>query len=157
MTIDWMDGMPFVFSIVLKLASSVPDTFYTNVLIRDIPDTYPLTEDQKGTIAGQALDANERVVFIVTMLGSILSAAVICLKKQSTTMFIILLLVLVIATALGIFRMNSFPLGYLETRITKRKIRRATFVTIGLVILDLLLGCLSVFLQGPIDTSTHGS
>ena len=154
MNSDWMDGMPFVFSIVLKLASNVPDTFYKNLLFRDIPDNYRLTDDQKETIAAQALDANERVVFIVTMLGSILLAAVICLKKQHPAIFVVLLLLLVIAAALGIFRMNSFPLGYLETRITKRKIRRATLVTVGLVILDFMLGCLSVFLPGPAETHT---
>ena len=152
MTQDWMEGMPFVFSIVLKLASNIPDTFYINLLLRDIPDNYHLTDDQKETIAAQALDGNERVVFIVTMLGSILTAAVICLKKQHPSVFIILLLVLLIAAALGIFWMNSYPLGYLETRVTAKKIRRATLVTIGLVALDLLLGCLSVFLQGPMDT-----
>ena len=157
MTTDWMDGMPFVFSIVLKLASNIPDTFYKNLLIRDIPDNYRLTDDQKETIASQALDANERVVFIVTMLASILLAAVLCLKKQHPAIFVILLLILLIAAALGIFRMNSFPLGYLETRIMKRKIRRATLVTVGLVILDLILGCLSVFLPGATDVAPHGS
>jgi hypothetical protein len=157
MTSDWMDGMPFVFSIVLKLASAIPDTYYRNLLIRDMPD-YKLSTDQKETIAAQALDANERVVFIVTMLGSILLAAVICLKKQHPNLFVILLLFLCIAAALGIFRMNSFPLGYLETRISimKKQVRRATLVTVGLVALDVVLGCLSVLLPtgGP-DTPTN--
>jgi uncharacterized membrane protein (DUF485 family) len=151
-----MEGMPFVFSIVLKLASNIPDTFYINMLLRDIPDNYQLTNDQKETIAGQALDGNERVVFIVTMLGSILSAAVICLKKQHPDLFIVLLFILVMSATLGILRMNSFPLGYLETRVTAKKIRRATLVTIGLVALDLILAGLSVFLQGPIDAHAPG-
>jgi len=47
---------------------------------------------------------------------------------------------------LGIFKMNSFPLGYLETRVGKSKMKRSTFVTIGLVILDVILGGLSVVL-----------
>jgi lipopolysaccharide export LptBFGC system permease protein LptF len=117
---DWMDGMPFVLSIVLKLASSIPDTFYASLLIRDMPDNYKLTEDQKKTIAAQALDASERLVFIVTMFSSILLAAVICLKKHHTSLFVVLLLILVVAALLGILRINSFPLGYLETRNTIR-------------------------------------
>src|SRR5260370_4301380 len=77
--------------------------------------------------------SNGRVSPTMTMLGSILLAAVICLKKQQTTMFVLLLLILVIAATLGIFRLNSFPLGYLETRINlaKKQVRRATLVTIG--------------------------
>jgi hypothetical protein len=141
-----MDGLPFVFSIVLKLASTIPDTFYSNLLVRDIPENYKLTPEQKETIASQSLDANERVVFIVTMLGSILSAAVICLKKQHINVFVLLLLVLVTAATLGIFKMNSYQLGYLETAVGKYKIKRSTFVTIGLVGLDLVLGALSVAL-----------
>jgi hypothetical protein len=151
MTRDWMDGLPFIFSIVIKLGSSIPDEFYTNTLIRDIPATYSLNEDQKKTIAGQALDGNERIVFIVTMLGTMLSAAAICLKKQHDALFLILLLVLVISATLGILKINSFPLGYLETRVTKRKIRRSTFVTVVLIALDVTLGLLSVFLHGPAD------
>jgi hypothetical protein len=146
-----MDGLPFIFSIAIKLASSIPDEFYTNTLIRDIPATYTLTEQQKETIAAQALDGNERIVFIVTMLGTMLSAAAICLKKERQDLFIILLLVLVISATLGILKINSFHLGYLETRVTKRKIRRSTFVTVALIALDVTLGVLSVFLHGPAD------
>lgn len=146
-----MDGLPFIFSIVIKLASSIPDEFYTNTLIRDIPSSYSLSEPQKKTIATQALDGNERIVFIVTMLGTMLSAAAICFKKQHDGLFLILLLVLVTCAGLGFLKMNAFPLGYLETRITKRQIRRSTFVTVVLIALDVTLGLLSVFLHGPAD------
>jgi hypothetical protein len=146
MTNDWMDGTPFMFSVALKVASSVPDRYYANLLVRDIPD-YKLSTDQKETIAAQALEANERVVFIVTMLASILTAAAICLKKGYPGLALGLLTILVIGAALGIFWMNTNRLGYLETRVTKKQIRRATFVTACLAILDILLGCLSVFLR----------
>ena len=146
MSADWMDGMPFAFSIALKVASSIPDTFYTRLLVKDIPDNYKLTDDQKHTIAAQALDGNERVVFTVTMLGSILMAAVVCLKKQHVALFVILLTCLCIVAALGIFWVNSGDLGYLETRIKVLGwlIRRATLVTFVLIAVDLVLGSLSV-------------
>lgn len=156
MTRDWMDGLPFIFSIALKLASSIPDEFYINTLVRDIPTSYGLSEKQTKTIAAQALDGNERIVFIVTMLGTILSAAVICLKKEHQDLFIILLLVLVTSATLGILKINSFPLGYLEARITKRNIRRSTLVTVTLIALDVTLGLLSVFLHGPADVQPAG-
>jgi hypothetical protein len=156
MTRDWMDGLPFIFSIAIKLASSIPDEFYTNTLIRDIPASYTLNDDQKKTIAAQALDGNERIVFIVTMLGTMLSAAAICLKKEHQDLFIILLLVLVTSATLGILKINSFPLGYLETRVTKRNIRRSTFVTVALIALDVTLGAMSVFLHSPADVHPAG-
>src|SRR5260370_34853973 len=59
--------------------------------------------------------SNGRGVPTVTMLGSILLAAVICLKKKQTTMFVLLSLSPVIAAPLAIFRRHSFRLGYLDT------------------------------------------
>ena len=71
-------------------------------------------------------------MFIETMLGSILTAAAICLKKHHPDLALILLTILLIAANLGTFWMNAKRLGYLETRVNAKHIGRATLVTIGL-------------------------
>jgi hypothetical protein len=59
--------------------------------------------DQKHTIASQALEANKRIVLLVTMICSILAAAVICLRKGQTGVFIGFLTAMAIFTILGLF------------------------------------------------------
>jgi hypothetical protein len=61
------------------------------------------SEDQKHTIASQALEANKRIVLLVTMICSILAAAVICLRKGQTGVFIGFLTAMAIFTILGLF------------------------------------------------------
>jgi hypothetical protein len=148
MNADWMDSIPFLFSITLKLASSLPDRYYSRILVKDIPKNYRLTEQQKKTIASQALDANERIVFVVSMAASILIAAAVCLKKGYEALFLVFLLFLVIALVLTNFWMNLGDLGWLETRVRMfgREIRRVTVVTAILVFVDLWLAALVALL-----------
>ena len=55
-------------------------------------------------------------MFIETMLGSILTAAAICLKKHHPDLALILRTILLIAANLGTFWMNANRLGYLESQ-----------------------------------------
>jgi hypothetical protein len=148
----WFEALPFLFSIALKLFSNVTGEFFRNNLVRYIPEDYKLDERQKLTIADMALDANERVSYIVTVFVSILSAVIISYQNKATGYALIAVFVYGLAGVFGIFKLNAQELGWLETRTTLlgKQVRRSTVLTVSLILLvDILLLCLSILSSIP--------
>ena len=152
MTFRWFEGLPFAFSIALKLISSVFTEYFRNTFARDVPMNYRLSEDQKQTLASMALDANKRMTYVVAIFVSILSATIISYKNQASGYALLTAFGYGIAGIVGSFKMNAQQLGWMESpyQIGKWQIRRSSLLTFILIVaVDLVLLGVSIISSVP--------
>jgi len=99
-----------------------------------------------------ALDASERVAYVITVFVSILSAAVISYQHQAPGYSLIAIFVYGLAGVYGVFKLNAQELGWIETKVPlfRWQLRRSTILTAILILLvdGLLLG-LSIASSDP--------
>lgn len=151
MTFHWSQSLPFVFSIIIKIASQVFTESFRNTLLRDIPPEYQLTDKQKETIAYYSLEAHERSEYTVTIFMSILSAAAISYANKAYGYALLAALVFGVAGAIGITKLNGQKLGWLHTRVKWLGLSwtRTAFLTVGLILSDLILLIISILSSIP--------
>lgn len=151
MTFQWSQSLPFVFSIIIKLASQIFTEYFRNTLVRDIPTEYQLKEKQKETIAYYAMEAHQRSAYIVTIFMSILSAAAISYANKAYGYALIAAFIFGIAGVLGITKLHAQRLGWLHTRQKHLGLHwtRGTFLTIVLIISDIILLSIAILSSIP--------
>lgn len=113
MTTEFIESIPFLFSLVLKLGSSWYSIGIKSEIINNIPDDYDLTEAAKKTIANLGLGAIQKFTFITSWATTFLAALIIIILTENSTLLIVTAGVLLLVGFFGFIILFSIKLGRL--------------------------------------------
>lgn len=143
----WLPIFPFIFSISLKLFSSSFDSFLKKKMLQDMEYKNKLSDKQRETIADQAVDASQRVIYIVALFVTILSAVTIASAQDNLYVTVGSLFIILLIGAITILKIIE-PLGWaqLKTKIEILNIekRNSFWLNSILIFFDLLLLIITV-------------
>ncbi|MEH1863434.1 MAG: hypothetical protein V7K69_00080 [Nostoc sp.] len=145
MNLNWFEPLPFIFSILIKFGSNSSDAFLHEKLVTDIPQDYTLLPDHKDTIAEMAVDASQRVTYIISLFVTFVSAVVLATTKNNPNASIISVFLLALVGVYSVFQLIK-PLGWLRVKIKFLGIRRRRnfWLTLILISFDFLLMIITI-------------